>query len=133
MDAQIKKQLDKHLFVYPEKIEDLFDPIFYTITNEEVEVEGSFEGIENEYFIESAGVKILLKEAVNTMLAKSKLAKQFIEIIERVEPMMNTQKAYFKSKRKTDLENAKKLEGKTRNFIEVCRPTYNTLKKFNQE
>ncbi|WP_375560225.1 hypothetical protein ACE193_21345 [Bernardetia sp. OM2101] len=133
MDAQIKKQLDKHLFVYPAKIEDLFDPIFYTITNEEVEVEGSFEGVENEYFIELAGVKILLKEAVNTMLAKSKLAKDFIGLFERNSQMRTYQKSYFKNRRKMDLANSKKAENTNDNFIEVCRPTYKVLKKFNQD
>jgi hypothetical protein len=117
-------------FLYPQKINQL-DPVFYRITVEDVE--GSFEGVESEFMLERNGVKIPLKEVLNKLLAKSTLANQFTELFERVEIMMNTQAAFFKSKRKTDLDNAKMLEGKTRNFIEVCRATYKTLKKFNQE
>ncbi len=129
-----EKQIEaKQEFLYPARIEQLFDPIFYTITNEEVEVEGSFDGVENEYFIETAGVKILLKEAIHTMLTKSKLAKDFIGLFERNSQMRSYQKNYFKNKRKIDLENSKTAEKTNDNFIEVCRPTYKTLKKFNQE
>ncbi len=122
----------KQEFIYPKKVNEI-TPLFYKITEEVVEDEQSFEGCYEDFFIESSGVKIPLEKVLNHILATSELSKKFIEFFERVEIMMNAQAAYFKNKRQTDLENAKKLEGKTRNFIEVCRPTYKTLKKFNQE
>ena len=130
-EAQTTKE-PKQEFIYPKKVNGI-SPLYYTITAESVEDEESFEGCYDDFFIESAGVKIPLEKVLNQILATSELSKKFIEFFERVEIMMNAQAAYFKNRRKTDLENAKKLEGKTKNFIEVCRPTYKALKKFNQD
>ena len=128
-----EKQIEtKQEFIYPKKVNEI-TPLFYKITEEVVEDEQSFEGCYEEFMIESSGIKIPLEKVLNHILAKSELSKKFMELFERVETMMNQQKIYFDGRRESDLKEAKRLEGKTRNFIEVCRPAYKTLKKFNQE
>jgi len=127
-----KQTEEKQLFIYPQKINQL-DPVFYNITVEDVEVEGSFEGVESEFILERNGVKIPLKEVLNKLLATSRLAKEFIGLFERDEKMRLQQKAYFDRRLNSDLKASKKLEGTNDSYLEVCRPTYKTLKKFNQE
>jgi hypothetical protein len=124
---------EKKKFPYPLKIQGLLDPVFYTITNEELEDEDSFEGVENIYFIEKDGIKIPLLEAVTEMLSTSILAKEFIGLFERNEKMRNQQKAYFSRRLESDLKESKRLEGKNDSYLEVCRQTYKILKESNQE
>ncbi|WP_338761959.1 hypothetical protein WAF17_16630 [Bernardetia sp. ABR2-2B] len=129
-ESQTEKiEESKPKFPYPRKIQGLLDPVFYTITNEEVEDKDSFEGVENIYMIEKDGVKIPLVEAVTYMLSTSLLAKLFINLFKRVVDLRKKQKAYFKTRLDIQLEIAKEAEYTVDNYIEVCRTTYETLVK----